>query len=72
MNTRNMATLRLVLATDKNRNVPNRFNKRINKTENGSHGLRSHKINPQYENTLYHGSIRYINKKRVVYEPKER
>jgi len=58
MITRNVATLRLVRATDKNRNVPTRFKMRINNTENGSHGLRSHKINPQYENTLYHGSIR--------------
>jgi hypothetical protein len=52
-----MATLKLVLDADKNRNVPMRLRMRIAKTENGSHGLRSQRINPQYENTLYHGSI---------------
>jgi hypothetical protein len=52
-----MATLKLVLEADKNTNVPIRLRIRITKTENGSHGLRSHRINPQYENTLYHGSI---------------
>jgi len=60
-----MATLRLVFARNKNRNVPIKFNMRINRTENGSHGLSSHKINPQYENTLYHGSIYYIDTKNV-------
>jgi hypothetical protein len=52
-----MATLKLVLEADKNTNVPMRLRIRITKTENGSNGLRSHRINPQYENTLYHGSI---------------
>jgi hypothetical protein len=57
MNMRNMATLKLVLEADKKINVPMRLKTRIAKTENGSHGLRIHRINPQYENTLYHGSI---------------
>jgi hypothetical protein len=52
-----MATLKLVLEADKNTNVPMRLRIIITKTENGSNGLRSHRINPQYENTLYHGSI---------------
>jgi hypothetical protein len=52
-----MATLKLVLEADKNTNVPMRLRIRITKTENGINGLRSHRINPQYENTVYHGSI---------------